>query len=377
MHRPVVSNISEKVKACSSVWGLFNVSAFSCVCCSRLSYLKSKVGTVVPSRRTVQMAEENNHILRLAEKLWALEYPYEFDEKMTKERLQSSFDGSAKGDDVTAWCMCRDPIIFLEDVLIRSRAADDRKPLRTSSPRDFLRALRDYFEEASALNRRSLFPMLGLSSNKNLLKRLDECVAADPVSKDSADVAVACVLLLCDVATRLRTKDLTPEAVKEAHKQWQNDHSRRLVTSVEVLQDVDTTKKKQGSREEEEKKIAWLLKPIYDKRGISMPTNVYTALQETSQFVKAIKGLQNAPKAASEADTLLDTVPLFSGARTTTTGGKGDASQQEFEKAVKVLRLLFMLDLRELQDSINNAIGEMQNHTATCKIDPRLGRVGR
>lgn len=46
-------------------------------------------------------------------------------------------------------------------------------------------------------------------------------------------------------------------------------------------------------------------------------------------------------------------------------------------KAAKVLRLLYVSDLRKLQDGINDSLQQMQEQTADPKTDSRLGRVGR
>lgn len=46
-------------------------------------------------------------------------------------------------------------------------------------------------------------------------------------------------------------------------------------------------------------------------------------------------------------------------------------------QALKVLRLLNLKDLRELQDEINNTIEQIQMLTANPKTDTRLGQVGR
>lgn len=45
--------------------------------------------------------------------------------------------------------------------------------------------------------------------------------------------------------------------------------------------------------------------------------------------------------------------------------------------AAKVLRLLYVQDLRDLQTRINEAIVAVQAITANPKTDTRLGKVGR
>ena len=47
------------------------------------------------------------------------------------------------------------------------------------------------------------------------------------------------------------------------------------------------------------------------------------------------------------------------------------------ERAAKILRLLHLSDLRDLQTQINEAIVRVQVLTADPKTDTRLGKVGR
>jgi RLL motif-containing protein 1 len=46
------------------------------------------------------------------------------------------------------------------------------------------------------------------------------------------------------------------------------------------------------------------------------------------------------------------------------------------DRAAKLLRLLYVADLRQTQNNVNEAISRMQQHTADPKTDSRLGRVG-
>ncbi|KAF6029894.1 hypothetical protein EB796_011793 [Bugula neritina] len=47
------------------------------------------------------------------------------------------------------------------------------------------------------------------------------------------------------------------------------------------------------------------------------------------------------------------------------------------EEAVKILRLLHIQNLRQLQSQINEALVIVQNVTANPKTDQRLGKIGR
>ena len=52
----------------------------------------------------------------------------------------------------------------------------------------------------------------------------------------------------------------------------------------------------------------------------------------------------------------------------------GDA---ELDAATAVLRMLFVADLRELQDGVNEVIATIQEFTANPVTDSSLGQVGR
>ncbi|XP_049528988.1 RNA transcription, translation and transport factor protein-like [Dermacentor silvarum] len=54
-----------------------------------------------------------------------------------------------------------------------------------------------------------------------------------------------------------------------------------------------------------------------------------------------------------------------------------DTGDPVLNQAAKVLRLLYVQDLRDLQTRINEAIVAVQTITANPKTDTRLGKVGR
>ena len=54
-----------------------------------------------------------------------------------------------------------------------------------------------------------------------------------------------------------------------------------------------------------------------------------------------------------------------------------DAPDQATSSAARILRLLQINELREVQTLINQAIVAAQQHTADPRTDERLGKVGR
>lgn len=54
-----------------------------------------------------------------------------------------------------------------------------------------------------------------------------------------------------------------------------------------------------------------------------------------------------------------------------------DMGDAVLNKAAKILSLLYIQDLRDLQTKINEAIVSVQSITANPKTDTKLGRVGR
>jgi RLL motif-containing protein 1 len=56
---------------------------------------------------------------------------------------------------------------------------------------------------------------------------------------------------------------------------------------------------------------------------------------------------------------------------------KMDSSDKDVGEATRILRLLYINDLRKLQTQINEAIVSVQTVTANPKTDTRLGKVGR
>lgn len=54
-----------------------------------------------------------------------------------------------------------------------------------------------------------------------------------------------------------------------------------------------------------------------------------------------------------------------------------DTGDEQLNKAAALLRLLYVSDLRRLQDDVNSLIASMQDYTANPKTDSSLGKVGR
>jgi RLL motif containing protein 1 len=54
-----------------------------------------------------------------------------------------------------------------------------------------------------------------------------------------------------------------------------------------------------------------------------------------------------------------------------------DTNDKVLNEAAKILRLVHVKELRDLQTKINETIVELQNLTADPKTDSSLGKVGR
>lgn len=87
-----------------------------------------------------------------------------------------------------------------------------------------------------------------------------------------------------------------------------------------------------------------------------------------------------------DLDALLANVAGFSADATPVTqaraaagrgvGDNGVSALSAPQRVARALRVMHTLELRRLQDRLSDAVGEMQNLTATCKVDARLGKVG-
>jgi RLL motif-containing protein 1 len=90
------------------------------------------------------------------------------------------------------------------------------------------------------------------------------------------------------------------------------------------------------------------------------------ALAEARRTAQTAKPSTAATSSSSQTDALLRELPL---------GFHSD--DEEVDKAAKILRLLYISDLRDLQTKINQLIISIQNYTANPKSDTSLGRVGK
>eukprot|EP01062_Namystynia_karyoxenos_P001590 TRINITY_DN10542_c0_g1_i1.p1 TRINITY_DN10542_c0_g1~~TRINITY_DN10542_c0_g1_i1.p1 ORF type:complete len:295 (+),score=124.24 TRINITY_DN10542_c0_g1_i1:84-887(+) len=89
-----------------------------------------------------------------------------------------------------------------------------------------------------------------------------------------------------------------------------------------------------------------------------------TAIARTLREIQAqVAGRGDAQRLSTQE--LLERVPL-----------QLESGDARMDTAVRILRLLYTADLRDLQDRIDEVIVEIQEHTADPKTDARLGKVG-
>ena len=222
-------------------------------------------------------------------------------------------------------------------------------------------------------------------------------------------------------------QDLTWPALKQAYLQWSTDHARRLITSVEqppwwkkqkqhkkseadattgsntavlrkVLEDVAKKRGMKFTQPSEKENQQQLTTSTFIEHGNLVRTLRSFAILRSAQESRAkLKGFQRAHRVpATDPLASLDTSSALKALSTIHiptawtqppgTNNKGNASNNNKagggggelnkETILQLLRLVFTQDLRTLQDTINEGIGELQNLTATCRTDARLGRVG-
>eukprot|EP01065_Artemidia_motanka_P027819 TRINITY_DN33017_c0_g1_i1.p2 TRINITY_DN33017_c0_g1~~TRINITY_DN33017_c0_g1_i1.p2 ORF type:complete len:269 (+),score=80.66 TRINITY_DN33017_c0_g1_i1:110-916(+) len=90
-----------------------------------------------------------------------------------------------------------------------------------------------------------------------------------------------------------------------------------------------------------------------------------TAIARTLREIQAHVHADRPGAAKMTTQELLERVPL-----------QYETGDKRMDAAVRVLRILYTADLRDLQDRIDEIVVELQEHTADPKTDARLGKVG-
>ena len=331
-------------------------------------------------------------LCRINDKNAAIGYPYYFNELTRLGR------GNSGSDETTTcfWRQLRDVLVYAEDTSIRALDPKDRWKLKIAEQSELLESLHWYSKTLQCMKSESgefIAPELQSSATKKALQSLERCVAeplrstwgalSDPAV---AITALSVVNVLLSFAVRcVAVEDVGASLLSDAHQKWVADHRRRLVTCTTTAVDAAKPTAKTAASTSEVA-LVQALKAVYEARGVPMPLSVSEAHNETMRMLRgtSVPSPSGADNATERALQLLSSIPI---AKTNMQVSEGDPTKkrpksakegdvQILEQATSALRLLFTQDLRTLQEKINMHIALAQDLTATCKTDPRLGRVG-
>eukprot|EP00041_Stephanoeca_diplocostata_P027591 m.761947 g.761947 ORF g.761947 m.761947 type:complete len:245 (-) comp23207_c1_seq1:446-1180(-) len=217
----------------------------------------------------------------------------------------------------------RNLVVWLEDTKICLYKIDDREAIRNIESQTWGDTFSKYLQDLNC-------PRLGRIDQAEDRREILDWIVGHAVALDYGD-----------------HKDLYGEARK-------NSRSTSRATADSELH---------LARPELEKLASMLLLPLHenDETLLRAITNVLTTKFTNSAVATAIAG-----KDEIRSQIPLDYTPL--GFET------GDSA---LNKACKILRLLHINDLRDLQTNINELIVAVQTLTANPKTNSRLGKVGK
>lgn len=225
---------------------------------------------------------------------------------------------------------------YTEDALaFRLRALDNPIPLTPSDPhlhQKLICWLEDaYIRRLPIPSRESLREQAFLPALKQYLAALD----APPPEDD----LLPTVAYLTDLALHLHYQD-SPHLYNTPHDPWEG---RCVPVIPDAADDVA---------------VLASVKQLTDTLGMPEPDSAVDGLRALADIVESAN--------SDGKEVSLDEMPL--GFET------GDPA---VDQAAKVLRLLYVRRLREVQDGINEIVAAMQNVTADPKTNSKLGKVGR
>eukprot|EP01060_Flectonema_neradi_P012927 TRINITY_DN1972_c0_g1_i3.p1 TRINITY_DN1972_c0_g1~~TRINITY_DN1972_c0_g1_i3.p1 ORF type:complete len:263 (+),score=46.48 TRINITY_DN1972_c0_g1_i3:936-1724(+) len=260
---------------------------------------------------------------RLARKLEALRYPYQWD------------------DAELTIASVREMIIWLEDQKIRWWQPNDREVLKAETEVEFMKGLLEYCKDVGYGGSFAFTPGMDLSGNRAVLMMLDWIVGK---------------------GVRLEYSDKA-QSYNSAHAKY-----RSLGMS-------NVTKINSGAEVDDDLNI-----DLTDKESMLMSANNILAMLDcpaSSDLEQALFTISTVTSDIQVFASLKNNITL------PTTDSMIKSLPTEFfgdptlEKCIKLLRHLFVSDHRELQFRISQIIAELQSTTANIKVNTEAGVVGR
>jgi RLL motif-containing protein 1 len=150
----------------------------------------------------------------------------------------------------------------------------------------------------------------------------------------------------------------------EKYRKPADDYESRSVTPTNPIDglDIDSNEFKDGV-----KQLARLLKVA------AHPTNHLCTLSAISLVIKNHISIESNDKSEDKVKLKTNNRKLLDNKSMQLKTGSNDSV---LTNSAKILRLLYINDLRELQTTVNEMIASIQSITANPKTDTTLGKVG-
>eukprot|EP01059_Diplonema_ambulator_P032458 TRINITY_DN6369_c0_g1_i1.p1 TRINITY_DN6369_c0_g1~~TRINITY_DN6369_c0_g1_i1.p1 ORF type:complete len:265 (+),score=68.96 TRINITY_DN6369_c0_g1_i1:394-1188(+) len=261
---------------------------------------------------------------RLSRKLEALEYPYGWDD-----------------ENVTVGNI-REMVVWLEDTKIRWLPVADRAKLKVDDEKAFMDGLLGYCQE------------VGYG------KGLEFAVGMD-VGKEKG--VRQCLDWIVGKAVRFAFGD-SHEGFNEGHEKYRSMGMSNVTKIQSDETDLDDTVHKYDTTDEEG--MLAITSRILSLLSLPPDSDLESALFTISRAIHDIKfyPAHKRPIAPPTVEELLSHIP------------PEHSKDPSVEKALKILRTLFVSDLRELQNRISEIVCELQGVTHNIKTDVSAGVVG-
>lgn len=364
----------------------------------------------------------------ISDKLIAVNYPYSWNDK------------AAAASEVD-FRNLRDIVVFLEDTLLRTLPPVSRETLKkASNEKEFFQALHDYCDSNNNTNitrlcAGSVFQNTSSSSTNNFnggtAKVLEDLLRHGTRQRDFAALVLVDRLLDTAIAQLVQDKSMNLEA---AHAKWIDEQGKRNVSSLDLSNSLksnnnNTTKKNDDGKKPSASPAAGLHKsieqilslrnsqkvnnddggnsknitPLHASVGaasrLAMGLLDYDFYQEQQQQQannnnnnnkdgrKKSNVINNMVPAVLDQDwtrLALSEIPLWGQLRTIypLINGKQPPKSTTttttlVQDCARALRAIYTEDFATLQRRVNVSLARLQELTATCATDPKLGRTGR